>query len=162
MAGDLPEGLRARLHVLAIDFLLKHRPVVPGAVDLACDLIVAGRDGPATVEVAALFRDARIDDAEHLLRSMLLEQGVEVPLLDTAEQRFAAMRTAFGFWDLPIAEFEGPFYERLPAWDDQEQLDRRLVVMLDRRDNEVDPERRRDIEDQMRVAIREAESSGSR
>jgi hypothetical protein len=46
--------LRARVYRLACVIILRDPWVVSGAVDLACDLIVAGLDTPATVEVAAL------------------------------------------------------------------------------------------------------------
>jgi hypothetical protein len=85
-------------------------------VDLACDLLVAGLDTPATVEVAGLRRDATLGDSEELLRSMLEEHGVQIPVPQTDADKFAALRLVFGFLNLPVSEFEGPFYERLPEW----------------------------------------------
>jgi hypothetical protein len=115
MTAGRNEGLPERLHLLALGVLL-HRPgVVAVGVDLACDLLVAGLDTPATVEVAGLRRDATLGDSEELLRSMLEEHGVQIPVPQTDADKFAALRLAFGFLNLPVSEFEGPFYERLPS-----------------------------------------------
>jgi hypothetical protein len=157
MTAGRNEGLPERLHLLALGVLL-HRPgVVAVGVDLACDLLVAGLDTPATVEVAGLRRDATLGDSEELLRSMLEEHGVQIPVPQTDADKFAALRLAFGFLNLPVSEFEGPFYERLPEWGEQDSLDRSLVILFDQRDHQADPVRRTEVEDRMRDAIREAE-----
>jgi hypothetical protein len=60
-----------------------------------------------------------------------------------------------------MSRFEGAFYARLPEWDQQDTLDRTLVIMMDERDHETDPGRRSAIEDRMREAIRHAGLSPS-
>jgi hypothetical protein len=62
--------------------------------------------------------------------------------------------TAFGYWNLPLHFVEGPFYVRIPAWDDRGRLDRALVTLLDRRDHETSPDARQAVEDEMRAAVR--------
>jgi hypothetical protein len=156
MAGHAPEALRARVHRLACVIILRDPWVVSGAVDLACDLIVAGLETPATVEVAALPRGATFRDSADVVLSMLAEHGVRIPPHETDDDGYAALRTAFAWWNLPMSRFEGAFYARLPEWDQQDTLDRTLVIMMDERDNETDPGRRKAIEDRMRRAIRHA------
>jgi hypothetical protein len=151
MAGPAP-----RVYRLACVMILRDPWVVSGAVDLACDLIAAGLETPATVEVAALPRGTTFRDAADIVRSMLAEHGVRLPPQETDEDRFAALRTAFAWWNLPMSRFEGAFHARLPEWDQQDTLDRTLVIMMDERDNETDPGRRTAIEDRMRRAIRHA------
>jgi hypothetical protein len=62
---------------------------------------------------------------------------------------------AFGYWELPIHFFEGPIYLRIPAWDDQDRLDRALVTMLDKRDHLTTPAERDAVEREMRAVVRE-------
>jgi hypothetical protein len=139
MTDDHPDPLARRLRLLATNLLLGTAPITDDAVDLACDLLVAGLDTPTTAEVAALSRNAPLSESEGLVRSMLDEQGVELPA-GIEHDRYATLRRAFAYWGLPLADFEGSFYERLPAWDQQGRLDRSPVVMLDRRDHESDSE----------------------
>jgi hypothetical protein len=157
MTGDRVDPLQARLRQLAMNLLLSRTPVTAEAVNLACDLLVADRETPATVDVAALHAGTTLSDSEALMRSMLSEQGIDVPPFATAEEQFVTLRRAFGYWHLPLSDFEGPFYERLPEWDAQDPLDRVLVVLLDQRDHQADPARRAEIEERMRGAIRELE-----
>lgn len=60
----------------------------------------------------------------------------------------------FGYWDLALYNFEGPFYVQIPAGDDQGPLDRALVTMPDRRDHETTPEARAEVEQEMRDTLR--------
>jgi hypothetical protein len=154
------DPLAHRLGLLATNLLLGTAPVTDDAVDLACDLLVAGLDTLSTAEVAGLSRNVPLSESEGLVRSMLDEQGVELPA-GAEHDRYATVRRAFAYWGLPLDDFEGAFYERLPAWDQQGPLDRVLVVMLDRRDHEFDPVRRVEIEGQMREEIRKAESQSA-
>jgi len=55
----------ARLHRVAVGFVLPVGPNVNDAVVLAEDLLASDFSGPATVEVAALQRGAIRSDAEH-------------------------------------------------------------------------------------------------
>ena len=79
----------------------------------------SGFTGEATVEVAALSRDSLGSDAEPLVRAMLSEQGIDVPVIEDEDSEYRVLLLGFGYWDLPIHYFEGPFYVRIPAWDDQ-------------------------------------------
>lgn len=161
MTDDQAEAFQAQLHRLATEIVLRNPHAVPDAVDLACDLIVARFDGPSTVDVAALAADATFGDAEALLRAMLSEHGVHVPQIHSDEDMYVVLRTAFGFWNLPLREFEGPFYARLPAWADQHPLDRTLVALLDERDQQTNPTRRAEIENRMRRVVREATANST-
>jgi hypothetical protein len=156
MTDEQLVALRDRLHLLACGFARPNGPSGEDAVRLAEDLIVAGLDGPATVEVAVLRRDTTLRDSEHLIRAMLSEHGIAVTSPENDEEEHALLLTAFGFWGLPIHAFEGPFYARLPGWDEQEPLDHTLVVLLHERDQEADPRSRSEVEARMRIAVRAA------
>lgn len=95
-----------------------------------------------------------MSDAEPLLRLMLVEHGLDVPAPGDDEDEYRLLLHAFGCWDLPIHYFEGPFYVHVPAWDDQDPLDRTLVLLLDQRDRETAPDARQAMEDEMRAAVR--------
>jgi hypothetical protein len=84
---------------------------------------------------------------------MRAEHGTSLPVY-TNEDEHGLLLTAFGYWNLPLHSFEGPFYVRIPAWDDQGPLDRTLVTLLDRRDHETNPDARQAVEDEMRAAVR--------
>jgi hypothetical protein len=88
------------------------------------------------------------------MRAMLAEQGIEVPLVVDEESEHRALLLAFGYWNLPIHFFEGPFYVRIPASDDQGPLDRALVTLLDQRDHMASPAERDAIEQEMRAVVR--------
>lgn len=148
-------GLKARLHRVAIGFVLPDGLRVDEAVVLAEDLLASGFAGPATVAVASLERAATRSDAEQPIREMLAEHGIRVPVPVDSDAEYRLLLTAFGCWNLPLHLFEGPFYLRIPAWGDQDPLDRRLVTLLDRRDHESSPDARLSIEDEMREAVRD-------
>ncbi len=143
----------ARLHRVAVGFVLPVGPNVNDAVVLAEDLLASDFSGPATLEVAALRRGAILSDAERPIREMLAEHGIHVPVLESEEADYQLLLTAFGLWNLPLPFFEGPFYRHIPAWDDQDPLDRTLVTLLDRRDHEKTAEARQAVEDEMRAAV---------
>jgi hypothetical protein len=146
--------LAARLHLVAVGFALRVGPSVEDAVVLAEDLLASGFSGSATVRVASLERGAIRSEAEEPIREMLAEHGIRVPVPTDEDDEYRLLLTAFGYWNLPLHFFEGPFYVRIPAWEDQEPLDRTLVTLLDRRDHETSPDARHSIEDEMRAAVR--------
>ncbi len=154
MTGTLGGELVARLHLLAVGFVLPEGPRIEDAVVLAEDLVASGYSGPATVGVASLERAIIRSEAEQPVREMLAEHGIRVPVPRGEDDEYRLLLTAFGYWDLPLHFFEGPFYVRIPAWDDQGPLDRTLVTLLDRRDHETSPDARRAVEDEMRAAVR--------
>ena len=154
MTERLPPDLDARLRGVAVGFILPTGPRVDDAVAVAEDLAASGFVGEATVQVAALRRATPLSDAEKLVRAMLAEHHIDVPIADGEESEYLALLPAFGYWNLPIHFFEGPFYGRVPAWEDQDALDRALVTLLDRRDHLATPAERGAIEDEMRAAVR--------
>lgn len=102
-----------------------------------------------------MSRDSLGSDAEPLVRAMLSEHGIDVPLTQDEGSEYQVLLRAFGYWDLPIHFFEGPFYVRIPAWDDQGPLDRALVTLLDHRDRLTRPAEREAVEQEMRAVVRE-------
>lgn len=149
MEADLRNGL----YRLAAGWILSDGPSVGEGVRLAEQLLAAGFDGPATVEVASLPHDATLRDSEPLLRAMLAEHEI---WSGEMTDRYAMLLRAFGFSDLPIHLFEGAFYSRLPHWDEQGPLDRALVVMFNERNHEANPERRLQMEARIRAEVRKS------
>lgn len=148
------DAFAARLNRVAVDFILPAGLDVRAAVTLAEEMVATGAGQAATVTVAALERDALMSDAEQPVRDMLAEHGIDVPRPQDEQTEYQALLRAFGYWDLPLYNFEGPFYVRIPEWDDQGPLDRALVTMLDRRDHETTPDARSVIEQEMRATVR--------
>ena len=58
-------------------------------------------------------------DAENPIGEMLAEYGIRVPVPTDEDDEYRLLLTAFGYWNLPLHFFEGPFYVRIPAWEDQ-------------------------------------------
>lgn len=132
-------------------------PRVEEAVALALDLLLAERDTPATVAVASLGAGATLRDAGDDIREMLSEQGVapppQPPGTDTA---YTTALWAVAVGGLPVGEFSVEFYRYLPAWDEQSDVQRSLVALLQKWDWESNVIARRPIED----AIRETAGAG--
>lgn len=154
MTDNATTAFADRLHGIAVDFILPTGLNVNKAVTLAEDMVAAGVGDSATVAVATRTRDSSVSDADQAVRGMLAEHGIDVPQPRGEQEDYQVLLRAFGHWDLPLHNFEGPFYVRIPAWDAQEPLDRALVTMLDRRGNETDPEARDAIEQEMRDTVR--------
>lgn len=140
---------------MAVDFMLPSGLEVRAAVLLAEELVVSGRAGAATEAVATLERDALHSEAEQPVREMLAEHGTEVPHPTNEQDDYRVLLRAFGYWDLPLHIFEGPFYAQIPEWDGQGPLDRALVVMLDRRDHETTTQASSKIEQELRGTVRQ-------
>jgi hypothetical protein len=154
MAEIVRREFAARLHLVAVGFVLPAGPLVEEAVLLAEDLVASGFEGSATVTVASLERFATRSEAEQPIRDMLAEHEIRVPVPTDDHGEYRLLLTAFGYWDLPLHAFEGRFYVRIPAWDDQEPLDRALVTLLDRRNHETGPDARLSVEREMRASVR--------
>lgn len=155
--AGVPAEFGPRLHRVAVDFAIStHGPRVNDAVVLAEDLVAFGFVGDATVEVAALHRDAIRSDAEPLVRNMLAECGIDLPLPDDEEAEHRLLLKAFGYWDLPIADFYSPFLHQLPPWSDQDALERTLVQLFDDLDHATDPSQMNEIIERQRAAVRDA------
>jgi hypothetical protein len=149
--------LEARLHRVAVDFVCRTGgPRIDEAVILAEDLVAAGFAGGATVDVASLRRDAIRSDAEPLVRNMLGEYEIDLPIVEDGAARFRVLLQAFGFWDLPLVYFYSPFLHQLPSWDEQDPLERTLVRLLDDLDHETDPAKKTEVVQIMRAAVRSA------
>jgi hypothetical protein len=154
VTDNLTNAFADRLHWAAVDFILPAGLDVNVAVTLAEDMVASGVGGAATVAVAALARDSLVSDAEQPVREMLAEHGIDVPRPDDEQDEYQVLLRAFGYWNLPLHNFEGPFYVQIPAWNDQGPLDRALVALLDRRDNETTPQARAAVEQEMRDTVR--------
>lgn len=145
----------ARLRRVAADFVLPSGLRVDEAVGLAEEIVASGFMGEATLELAVLSRDGLRSDAEYLVRAMLAEHDISVPIGEGEGSEFQLLLRAFGYGDLPIHLFEGPFYSQIPDSDHQGSLDRALVSLLDDRDHLTTPAERDVIEHKMRVAVRD-------
>ena len=154
MTDNATTAFEERLHRVAVDFILPTGLDVDMTVRLAEDMVASGVGGAATVAVATMARDSWVSDAEQPVREMLAEHGIEVPQPDGEQDGYQVLLRAFGYWGLPLHNFEGPFYVQIPAWDDQGPLDRALVTMLDRRDHETTPQARAAVEQEMRDTVR--------
>ena len=160
MTGSVQPDLDARLRRVAVDFILPSGLRVDDAVRVAEDLVASGVHDEATVQVSALSRDSLGSDAEPLVRAMLSEHGIDVPVAPDENAEYQVLLRAFGHWDLPVHFFEGQFYIRIPAWDDQGPLDRTLVTLLNKRDHLTIPAEREAVEQEMRAVVRDHLSAG--
>lgn len=142
-----------RLQRVAVDYILPTGLAVNMAVVLAEDIVASGLGGEATLAVATLARDSLVSDADQPVREMLAEHGIDVPQPHEQEEYEVLLR-AFGYWNLPLYNFEGPFYVQIAVWDDQGPLDRALVILLDRRDHATTPQARAALEQEMRDTVR--------
>jgi hypothetical protein len=158
----IPDGLLETAKLVAAETALPELgdAVVP-AIDLAAQLLLHDVDQPTVVRVSALDPKATRSDAEPAIREMLEELGVGIPDQLDADGRYELLRHGVGFWDIPIAIFEGPFYERIPAWDEQGTVDRALVQLLDQRDRITDTADRPVIEERIRAAARYADDNAA-
>jgi hypothetical protein len=137
-SGSLPAGLV----VLAV------RLVLPGfagldvdqAITLACDLLVRDLDTPATAAVAGLPWGASLSESGPVIRDMLREQGFPVPGPGgSPAEEFAFVLRAVAAGGLPVSDLYVYFMRRIPAWEQQDELQRRLVVLLNDWDGETTP-----------------------
>lgn len=120
-------------------------------------LLLHDVDQPTVVRVAALDPKSTRSDAQPAIREMLEELGLGIPDRLDADGRYELLRHGVGFWDIPIAIFEGPFYERIPAWDEQGTVDRALVQLLAQRDPITTPADRPAMDGRIRAVARYAE-----
>jgi len=59
---------------------------------------------------------------------MLAEHGLEVSRPDGKEEELALLRHVFGFWGLPLHDFERASYGQIPSWDEQDVLSLQIVL----------------------------------
>jgi len=157
--GDV-EVLRARLALLAARFVLPGLgPDVDQAIRLACDLLVRELATPATADVAALRYGTPLRDAAPLLRQMLQEQGFPAPGPDVGQAaEFRAVLRALAAGSLAVGEFHAILIDRLPAWDQQDELDRGLMALLSDWELQTTPEGRSAAAETLRAVARDAAS----
>jgi hypothetical protein len=149
--------LRARLCRLAARIALGHGSVsVAESIALACDLIGADVATPPVVAVACLSADEAWRDAGGRILEMLESLGAEVPRVEDDSIAWPIVLRAFGFCDLPLVDFFGPFLSRLPAWDEQDGLERSLNLLLGELDHTGGPQARDVVVARMRAAVRDA------
>ena len=150
------EAHQARLTRVAADFGSGLGPRVSEAVALAEDLVAAGYSGVATIEVAALRRDAALSDAEPRLRKMLAELGAEPPPREDRDAWREWLVRAFAFGRLPLIDFNGRFLELAPRVEQQTHLDRMVLRQLADLDAEASPAEKARLVERMRVEVRQA------
>jgi hypothetical protein len=150
--------LHAKLALLAARFVLSGLgPDVDQAIKLACELLACGLDTPATVDVAAMRYGTPLRDVGSLLREMLDEQGFPAPGPDAGQDReFRAVLRALAMGSLAVGEFCLILLDHLPARDEQDELDRRLMTLLDDWERQATPEARSAAAEALRAAAREA------
>lgn len=152
-----PTEFDARLHRLAVDLMFPVAgPRMEVAVLLAEDLVAAGYTGEATLDVASLHRDAVCSDAEPLVLRMLAEHGIDLPVPVDEEGAYELLLRAFAFWDLPVADLYIPFLNRVPAWEEQGDLDRTLLLVFEELDHTTNPALKPAVVERTRTAVRHA------
>jgi hypothetical protein len=154
---QIPDMLQARLCRLAARIALGHcSESVTESIALACDLIGANVATSPVVAVACLSPDETWRDAGARILEMLERLEAEVPQLQDASRAWPIVLRAFGFCDLPLADFFGPFLSRLPAWDEQDGLERSLNLLVHELDHAAQPQARDVVIARMRAAVRDA------
>lgn len=154
---QVPDLLRARLCRLAARIALGRRSEsVPESIALACDLIEADVAPPPVVAVASLSADDTWREAGATIVEMLAIFGPEVSEVQDEPAAWPIVLRAFGFCDLPLGDFFRPFLNKLPAWDEQDDLERSLNLLLDQLDHAGDPQARDVVVARMRAAVRDA------
>jgi hypothetical protein len=86
---------------------------------LACDLIGANVGAPTVVAVVCLSPDKNWRDAGTRILEMLESLGAEVSQVEDESTARPIVLRMFGFCDLPLADFHGPYLQAL-----NERLDR--------------------------------------
>jgi hypothetical protein len=157
--GDV-EALHAGLALLAARFVLPGLgPDVDQAIRLACDLLARELDTPATADIAALRYGTPLRDAAPLLRQMLQEQGFPAPGPDASQAaEFRAVLRALAAGSLAVGEFHAILIDHVPAWDKQDQLDRRLMALVNDWELQTTPEGRSAAAEALRAVARDAAS----
>lgn len=110
-------------------------------IALACDLLAQDLGTPATTAVAGLPWGATLGDSGPVIRDMVREQGFAAPGPGAGSaEEFAFVLRAVAAVGLPVSDFYAYFMRRVPAWEQQDEMQRRLVVLLNDWDGETTPE----------------------
>jgi hypothetical protein len=150
------ESLRAELSLLAARFVLPGTgPDVDRAIRIACDLLAAELDTPATIEVAGLRYGTPLRDAGPTIREMLAEQGFPAAEPDSDEAAATLLR-AVATGGLLIGEFYIEFLRISPAWADLNERQRSLAVLLNNWTDATTPEDRSQAESAVCAFARDA------
>jgi hypothetical protein len=157
------DSLRGELAVLAARFVLPGLgPDVNRAITVACELLARDLDTAGTVAVAALAYGTPLRDAGPVVFDMLREQGFPAPGpgASEAEELITVLR-AVAAGGLQVGEFFTFFISRVPAWEQQDELQRRLVVLLNDWGEETTPAGQLAAAAAVRRAAREAVAAAS-
>jgi len=157
------DSLRAELAVLAARFVLSGLgPDVNRAITVACELLARDLDAPGTVAVASLACGTPLRDAGPLIFDMLREQGFPAPGPDAGEaDELTTVLRAVAAGGLQTGELFTFFMRRVPARERQDELQRRLVVLLNDWLEETTPEGRSAMAAAVRRAARDAVADAS-
>jgi hypothetical protein len=157
------DSLHAELALLAARFVLPGLgPDVDRAIRVACDLLAQNLDTPATADLAALSYGTPLRDAGPVIREMLREQGFPAAGPDASDAaQFTTVLRAVAAGGMQAGEFFSVFIRLVPAWEEQDELQRRLVVLLNNWADETTPEGRAAVATALRSAARAADSEAS-
>jgi len=160
VSDDSVDSSRAGLALLAARLVLPGLgPDVDQAIKVACDLVARGLDTPGTVGVAALRYGTPLRDAGPVIREMLDEQGFPAAGPDASDaEKFVTVLRAVGAGGLGVGEFFGVFMRQVPAWNQQDEFQRSLVLLLDEWAEETTPEGRSAAAAAVRKVARDAVS----
>jgi len=157
------DSLHAELALLAAEFVLPGLgPDVDRAITVACDLLARNLDTPATVGVAALSYGTPLRDAGPAIREMLREQGFPAAGPDASDAaQFTTVLRAVAAGGMRAGEFFSVFIGLVPAREEQDELQRRLVALLSSWADETTPEGEAAVATALRSVARAALSEGS-
>jgi hypothetical protein len=152
------DSLHAELALLAARFVLPGLgPDVDQAIRVACDLLAQNLDTPATVDVAALSYGTPLRDAGPAIREMLREQDFPAAGTDAGDAaQFTTVLRAVAAGGMQAGEFFTIFIGLVPAWEEQDELQRRLMVLLNNWADETTPEGRAAAAAALRTVARDA------
>lgn len=150
--------LQAELAVLAAGFVLSGLgPDVNRAITAACELLVRDLDTPGTVAVASLAYGTPLRDARPVVLDMLREQGFPAPGPDAGEaEELITVLRAVAAGGLQAGEFFTFFIGHVPSWEQQDELQRRLMVLLNDWCGETTPAGQSAAAEAVRTAARDA------
>lgn len=163
VADDSVDSLRGELALLAATFALPGLgPDVNRVIRVACNLLVRDLDTPATIAVAALAYGTALRDAGPVIRDMLHEQGFPAPAPEASEdEKFTTVLRAVAAGGMQTGEFFTFFLQVVPGWEQRDELQRRLVVLLNDWDQETTPEGRSATAAAVRKVARDAVGDAS-
>ena len=106
--------------------------------------------------MAALSPNETWREADPVVLAMLATLSIPIPDASDKAAEWELLLRAIGFWELPVADFYGPFLHRLPAWEEQSPMERSITRLLEELDGETTPEGKAAVVERMRAAARDA------